>query len=340
MPNPVRVLSIDGGGMRGLIPAMLLTELEERTGKPVCQLFDLVAGTSTGGILALGLTKPDGEDKPAYSAADLTRLYNEEGRRIFSRSPWDRFRALENLLEEKYPSKGIETVLTEYFGDTRLSQALTNVLVTSYEIERRIAFLFKSHRAKDEEQSDFPMRLVARATSAAPTYFEPAHVPVAGPEEYYALVDGGVYANNPGMCAYVEARNLFPDRDDFLVVSLGTGTLTRPIPYDEAKGWGLARWAQPILDVVFDGVSDTVDFQMRDLLTCDNRVDRYYRFQTTLNIGNADLDDASRTNVRVLKLLAEEVIRERAAELDALCAQLMADQPARLTRPEDSPFPP
>jgi uncharacterized protein len=322
MPNPVRVLSIDGGGMRGLIPAMVLAEIEERTGKPICQLFDLVAGTSTGGILALGLTKPDGDHKPAYTAADLTELYNREGKRIFSRSPWDRFRALENLLEEKYPSGGIDEVLGEYFGDVQLSEALTNVLLTSYEIERRIAFLFKSHRAKEDDKNDFPMRLAARATAAAPTYFEPVRIPVAGPEEYYALVDGGVYANNPGMCAYVEARNLFSDRDDFLLVSLGTGTLTRPIPYDEAKDWGLARWAQPILDVVFDGVSDTVDYQLQQLCRKQEHVERYFRFQVQLDEGSDDMDDASKTNLRALRLLAEGLIREREKELDDLCEQL------------------
>jgi patatin-like phospholipase/acyl hydrolase len=327
MSNPVRVLSIDGGGMRGLIPAMVLTEIEERAGKPVCELFDLVAGTSTGGILALGLTKPDGDDKPAYSAADLTELYIEEGQRIFSRSPWDRFRALENLLEEKYPSEGIDAVLTDYFGDTALSEALTKVLVTSYEIERRIAFLFKSHRARQEEENDFPMRLVARATSAAPTYFEPVRIPVAGPEEYYALVDGGVYANNPGMCAYVEARSVFSDRDDFLVVSLGTGTLTRPLPYDEAKGWGLARWAQPILDVVFDGVSDTVDYQLQQLCRKHEDVKRYFRFQVRLDEGRDDMDDASKTNLRALRLLAEGLIREKDEELNDVCKQLAAASP-------------
>jgi patatin-like phospholipase/acyl hydrolase len=82
--------------------------------------------------------------------------------------------------------------------------------------------------------------------------------------DYYALVDGGVFANNPTLCAYAETKwmqdaKMFRKEDDILVVSLGTGELTRPLYYDQSKWWGVGRWAQPILSVVFDGVSDAVD---------------------------------------------------------------------------------
>jgi uncharacterized protein len=202
-----KVLSIDGGGIRGIIPAMVLGEIEDRTGKPASELFDLIAGTSTGGILALGLAKPTvGSNKPQYKAEELAELYEKEGGRIFSRSVWHRTRALGSTLEEKYPSEGIEGVLDEYFGETRLQDALTNVLVAAYEIERRIPWFFRSERAKERIDYDFPMKQVARATSAAPTYFEPVKIGAEGSSDYYALIDGGVFANNPALCAYVEAR--------------------------------------------------------------------------------------------------------------------------------------
>jgi uncharacterized protein len=109
------------------------------------------------------------------------------------------------------------------------------------------------------------------------------------------------------------------------VVSLGTGEPTREMPYEEVKGWGLALWAQPILNVVFDGVSDTVDYQLQELLSTeegDGR--RYYRFQTVLDIGKDDMDDASRTNIVALKTKAKEIISKNDAILDSLCAQLVA----------------
>jgi uncharacterized protein len=324
MSDLIRVLSIDGGGIRGIIPAMVLAEIEKRTKKPVSELFELIAGTSTGGILALGLTKPDDRGRPHYTAEELISLYEREGATIFSRSPWHKLYSLGNLAEEKYPSDGIDKALEDYFGQARLQDALTETLITSYDIERRLPFFFRSRHAKEYRSYDFPMKQVARATSAAPTYFEPAKIESEDSSDYYALVDGGVFANNPAMCAYAEVRNTRPGAGDFLLVSLGTGELTRSLPYEEVKGWGLALWAQPILSVVFDGVSDTVDYQLRQLVPpTSNGTERYYRFQMRLNEGNDDLDDASRTNLRVLRLLAEAIIRDNDKVLDALCDQLV-----------------
>lgn len=311
-----KILSIDGGGIRGMIPAMVLERLEEMTGRPVSRMFDLIGGTSTGGILALGLVTPDGEGAPRYRAGELAELYRREGENIFSRSFWYWLRSLANLADAKYPEDGIERVLERYFGSARLSEALTPVVVTSYEIERRSPWFFKSRKARDprlREEYDFPMKKVARATSAAPTYFDPLRIDFEGGSDYYALVDGGVYANNPAMCAYAEARVMFPD-DEILMVSIGTGKLTRRIPLAKARRWGLVGWAVPVLDVVFDGVGDTIDFQLRQLLSDD----RYFRLQAPLAEGNDEMDDSSPENLRALQLEAEELIRENGETLEKL----------------------
>ncbi len=281
-----KVLSIDGGGIRGILPAMVLAEIERRTGERIAEMFDLIAGTSTGGILALGLTKPGQGGEPEYGAEELTRLYEAEGKSIFFIPVWHRIRSAGGVTEEKYPATGIEEVAEGYFGDVRLAQAHKEILITAYEIEGRSPWFFKRRHARDnrKEGDIFLMRDVARATSAAPTYFEPFLIE-GGPHNGCALIDGGVHSNNPAMCAYVEARKIHPEENDFLVVSLGTGELTRSLPYEEVKGWGLALWAQPILNVVFDGVADTVDYQLRELLASEGDDRRYYRFQTVLDIG-------------------------------------------------------
>ncbi len=317
----IRVLSLDGGGIRGLIPALMLAALEEKTGKPVAQLFDLIAGTSTGGILALGLTLAGAEGRPRYTAAQLAKLYLEEGSTIFSRSLWRRVTSVDGLIDEHYSSEGIERVLARYFGDARLKDALTEVLVPAYEIQKRVPFLFRSRYARKPpragETFDYLVWQVARSTSAAPTYFEPFRL-VAQHDEDYALVDGGVYANNPAMCALVEARSLYPDAE-IVVASFGTGELCRPIGYEEAKQWGLLEWARPVLDVVFDGVSDTVDFQARQLIG-----DNYFRFQGVLDEGSDDLDDASPGNLRVLQLHAQRLLAESEGRLAALAQRLLS----------------
>jgi uncharacterized protein len=319
-----KVLSIDGGGIRGIIPAMVLAEIERRTGKRTAEVFDLLAGTSTGGILALGLTKPGQDGGPEYSARELIELYETEGGRIFDRSVWHRIHSVGGLAEEKYPATGIDEVALEYFGDVPLSQAHKEVLVTAYEIEKRGPWFFKRRHALDPKEGFDPlMREVVRATSAAPTYFEPLPLKV-GSLGNRAFIDGGVHSNNPAMCAYVEARKIHSSENDFLVLSLGTGEPTREMPYDEVQGWGLAQWAQPILNVVFDGVADTVDYQLRELLPTEGDDRRYYRFQTVLVTGKDDLDDAGATNIQALKMKANEIITKNDATLEALCSQLIA----------------
>ena len=320
MSKTVKVLSIDGGGIRGIIPAMILAQIEQITQKPISSMFDLVAGTSTGGILALGLVKSGDDNTAAYSAQNMIDMYEEEGPRIFSRNILHKIVSLGNIADEKYPSIGIETVLEKYFGESRLKDVLTSTLITSYEIERRISWFFKSSKAKNDPDSDFLLKDVARSTSAAPTYFEAHRIDVNTEAQYYAFVDGGVYANNPAMCAYVEAKNKFPEADKILVVSLGTGMRTQRIPFDKAKDWGLAQWVQPLLGVVFDGVDNTVDYQLNTLLS---EAGDYYRFQTRLDEGADEMDNVNPENIRILKLLGERLIQEKYKDLQKLCSRLL-----------------
>ncbi|MCB9299084.1 MAG: patatin-like phospholipase family protein [Lewinellaceae bacterium] len=305
--RPVNVLSLDGGGIRGLILSLFLEAIETRTGKPISALFDIIAGTSTGGILALALSKPKepGSQEPAFKASELVKLYDENGDKIFFRSISRMIETLGGLIEEKYSAQGLEGLLQRYFGETRLKEALCDVLITSYDIENRRPFYFKSSLARILPDYDHHMKDVARATSAAPTYFEPAKIPAENNQAgYWALVDGGVFANNPGLLAYTEAiRGRAPK--NICLVSIGTGQMTSPLSYEAAKGWGAAQWVRPIIDVVFDGVSDSVDEVLARLLTYDND---YYRFQVDLKGVDEAMDNVEQDNLAALKKLAGQVI--------------------------------
>src|SRR5260370_16889660 len=143
MPKLVKILSIDGGGIRGIVPAMLLAEIERRTQRPIANLFDLVAGTSTVGIPALGLAIPKDPGGPLYRADEFAGMYAREGPRIFSRSLWHKITCCNNLINVKYSSAGIEQVLEEFFGESRLSHAPPTVLLTSSQIQPNFPFFFK-----------------------------------------------------------------------------------------------------------------------------------------------------------------------------------------------------
>lgn len=307
-----RILSIDGGGIRGLIPALVLAEIEAKTKKPIAKSFDLISGTSTGGIIALGLSKADANGNPQFSASELANIYQTRGKDIFSRSLWKGVSSVGGLMDELYSAKGLEGVLEEYFGDEPLGAALTRTLITCYDIQNREALFLKSW--KDDHRSVL-VKHAARATSAAPTYFEPALVPVGGSMK--ALVDGGVFINSPSVSAYAEARKIFPEEKDFFLLSIGTGELNRPIEYSDAKSWGKAGWLLPLLGCMFDGVSDASNYQMKMFLDAN-----YIRLQTSLNTASDDMDNATNGNIENLKAEARKLLRTHKDELERVYAFL------------------
>ena len=310
----MKVLCIDGGGIRGLIPALVLAEIEARTGRRIAEMVDLVAGTSTGGILACGLTRPGTDGRPRFTAQELAGIYVEEGPSIFRRSLLKRVFSVEGWVAERYEDDGLNAALERYLGDATLSHALTDVLVTAYDIHDRFAFFFRSARARSDPAYDFPLVQVARATSAAPSYFEPARATDVAGTRTYPLVDGGVYAVNPSMCAYADVMR---SGELELMLSLGTGTHTRAYTYEQARGWGQLEWARPVRDMVFDGVADTIHFEASMLMG-----DRYVRLQTGLEAASDDLDDASAANLSHLRSDAERLIAASADELDRVCSVL------------------
>ena len=208
----MRILSIDGGGIRGIIPGQVLISLEQKlqkiSGKPdmrIADAFDLIAGTSTGGILTCLYLCPEGTTrKPRFSAQEAVDLYLQNGDNIFDVSIFKRIESVDGVIDEKYSADALEKILKDYLGDLRLSDMLKPCLITAYDITRRQAQFFNSADVKTKGKGwDFYLRDVARATSAAPTYFEPANIS-SFDRQVYPLVDGGVFANNPTMCACVE----------------------------------------------------------------------------------------------------------------------------------------
>jgi uncharacterized protein len=302
----VRVLAIDGGGIRGLIPALVLAELERRADRHIYELFDLIAGTSTGGILACALCAPD-----PLPAEEVAAIYEEEGPAIFDRSVWQRIRSAEGLLDEKYDSGALDRALERFLAGKRLADTVPELIVPTYDMSEPGPYFFKTRNAREYPADDVPLTVVARATAAAPTYFEP--LPVAE----RALVDGGVFAVNPAMCAFAEALRFHPSAD-VVLLSLGTGQRTRGRRFADVDDWGLVEWARPILDVVFDGASDAVDYQLSHVLGDQ----RYWRLQVELTRASDDLDDATPQNLAELRRHAEELIEERSADLDAVVAAL------------------
>ncbi|WP_264336581.1 MULTISPECIES: patatin-like phospholipase family protein [unclassified Wolbachia] len=294
------ILSVDGGGIRGIIPAIILAEIEQRTRKTIAEIFDLMAGTSTGGIVVAGLCK---KDKPQYSANDLVEFYQEYGSYIF-KSSFFRRSILSWFNCTQYPHKNIEYVLHKYFGDDVFKNTLSNVLITSYDIHNNCPFFFKSWK-----EGNIKLKDALRAATAAPTYFIPKHLKIN--QINRVLVDGGVFANNPAACAYASGKRLFPN-DDILLLSVGTGRTDRSIA--NSKRFGKIGWIKPLIHVMFSSSLDAVNYQLNQVIA-----DKYIRIQSQLKIASPDMDNITSKNIKSLQQEANAMIEDNQKAIEKFC---------------------
>ena len=291
-PKRINVLSIDGGDIRGIVAAAILGALEKHLGKEVYAIFDLIAGTSTGGIIALGIATPANHGRP-YRPTELIDLYASYGPRIFRKSL---FTPLKALLGPKYRPEPLEEAVATYFGDTPLASAFVPLLVSSYDLHSQLPFFFKSHRIAQDASYDWPIKSIARATSAAPTFFPPLHL-VRGDSDY-TLIDGGVFANNPSVAAYAEARRIHPLATEFVVVSVGTGDRMDHITFAQARKWGLIGWAKQIIPVMMDSASEAADYEL-DWILGTAPCCKHYRLQPELKLARTTWTTPARRTSKI-----------------------------------------
>ncbi|MEG3907225.1 patatin-like phospholipase family protein [Microcoleus sp. w1-18aA5] len=343
MAKYTRILSIDGGGIRGIIPAQILvsveSKLQQKSGNPdarIADYFDLIAGTSAGGILTCIYLCPDGENpsRPRWAAQDAVNFSIKSGRDVFQTSFWQKVRSLDGLIDEKYASDRLEKLFLENFRDCKLSQLLKPCLISSYDIERRKAHFFDQIDAQQYPAEDYFIRDIARATSAAPSYFEVPKI-YSLTNERYALIDGGVFANNPALCAYAEVRNKFsipddsldksPTAKDMVILSLGTGEAQKKFPYEEVKNWGQVEWVEPLINIMMTGVAETVNYQLIQIYDAVERPNQYLRITPDLSHEQPlQIDDASEEKISDLLRIGKEQTEKNNEQLDKFIELLLA----------------
>jgi patatin-like phospholipase/acyl hydrolase len=258
-----RILSFDGGGIRGLLSTVLLRRLiDESTVSDLIAQADMFAGTSTGGLIALGLAA----DVPLD---EIETLYIEEGPRIFSENFFDQIRDVGNLLGPQYSNRELKRVLDDIFGDRKLGDLRHRVMVPAFELDN-----FRDKRAGEarrwkakifhnlpnrEADKDRLLRDVALYTCSAPTYF-----PVAD-----GFIDGGVFANNPSLCAIAQALDRrwrrHPHLGDIRLLSIGSGQRIAYLPGDN-HSWGVVQWGAKIIPILMEASQEITHFQCSQLL--------------------------------------------------------------------------
>ncbi len=297
-----RILSVDGGGIRGIIPAIILNEIEMEMRKPISSVFDMMAGTSTGAIIvsALSIPKKGNSREPLYTAGDIVDLYYKESRSIFETSNlFDKYLLPLCRKFTKYKDNGRDALFKKYFRSYTISDSLTDILIPSVSENMRLkTYYFTNFKAMKEKAENFTFHQVLMAATAAPSYFYPYEIPGLGP-----LLDGGITMNNPAEAAYFEAKRIYPEVSDVSILSLGTSSFI-PGSYDFKKSSNIAYWGLNFVDYVLPPDQGDVDSQISQLL--DNK---YMRWQIFTE-NEIKLDAFDKETLNNLVELARQYIQE------------------------------
>lgn len=331
-----RILSIDGGGIRGIIPATLLVYLEEclktNSGNPdahIADYFDLIAGTSTGGILTALYLTPDANKRPRYTAQDALDFYLNYGQTIFHKNFWYTLKSLNGVLGAKYPAKPFKELLHSIFGSLRLSELLKPCLIPSFDIKNNRAIFFNQIDCLAHHKEDFFIRHIIRATTAAPSYFPVAQI-TSCENTPFSLIDGGVFANNPALCAYIECQKLtdhYLSPHDILLLSLGTGITHHNLNTRFLNSGGVSQWALPLFNILLSSNSEIVHHKLNVIFDDLNLDNNYLRIQTHFDSYDAKelaLDSTTTADMRALCDLAELVTNDYKSQMDAFSKRLIS----------------
>lgn len=307
--EPYIILAIDGGGIRGIIPATVLTLLEEELGCKCAQVFDCMGGTSTGGILAVGLTTPDpaNPNLPEHSAEEMLDIYLTKYNEIFYRPFFHKLTSMWGYLAPKYSHEGLRKLLKEELQNKTINSSVCDIVIPAYDLTTHSGFYFEYFRKSHYDEQNFSSLDVVLATTAAPTYFP--SVPVADlyrSHFTHNLIDGGIIANNPAEFILIECLKHVPmENRDIYILSIGTGIKPEDsISYYESKDWGLFEYLNPLIDNLFDASTSLVEETLKAL----TKLKMLNSFRVNISIPEeaSVMDNTEEDNIALLHELGKK----------------------------------
>lgn len=352
----ITILSIDGGGIRGLIPATILefleSQLQDLDGEEarLADYFDVIGGTSTGGLMTAMLTVPDKNNRPLFAAKDIKPFYLQHSPKIFPQKNCRGMFSLPRKISKvfwgpKYDGKYLREVLTEKLRETRLADTLTNVVIPTFDIKHLQPKIFSTYEAKRAKLNNCPQTKkcqcsnaklsdICISTSAAPTYlpaYEFSDHDCQGKVHEFNLIDGGVAANNPTLVALSEvSKQIFEQNKDFtpiikptdygrfLIISVGTGSAMVEKKYDAktAAKWGALGWfihhgSTPLVDIFTQASGDMVDYHISVVTQALQCEKHYLRIQEdTLTEIDLSMDISTEENLKKLVEIGENLLKK------------------------------
>ncbi|XP_022741793.1 patatin-like protein 1 [Durio zibethinus] len=342
----ITVLSIDGGGIRGIIPAIILSflelKLQELDGENarIADYFDVIAGTSTGGLMTAMLTTPDDNGRPLFRGKDIAPFYLKHGPKIFPRTnfKYQMTMKMKALVRPKYDGKYLRKIICRVLGSRRLHETLTRVVVPTFDIKLLQPTVFTTFEAKIDRSKDALLSDICIGTSSAPTYFPPYTFKTKdseGNDREFHLVDGGIAANNPALLALMPTGPAFPSDEEislgralnyenYLIISLGTGTSKMEKKYNAkmAAKWGILGWlynegSSPLVDAFTFAGADMVDLHMSFIFRSIKSEQSYLRIQDDKLRGDeSSTDKATKKKMKNLVQIGERLLQKPVSRMN------------------------
>ena len=327
----VNILSIDGGGMKGIISSIVLMHLEEYLREysqdkdvGIVDYFDIVAGTSTGSILTALLLCPDEYGKPKYHAEDALQLYISRGKDLFRKRPLYPINTLFGLYKSKYTNRYFKEELDKYFGELKISKLLKPCMIVTYDMETRKTLFLNSISCKQDSSREMLVKDAVLASCSAPTYFPPVKANY-GVYREHCFIDGGVSANNPAMSALIESLKLpiVMGLRDTYVFSLGNAMTQKYYSCGNIAKWGIAKFALPLISIFMESSEEIVDYQLHKLYECHRMEDHYLRIEDVIYGEIPAMDDTSKKAIDTFIKIGNQLSDREEERLRAYAKQLV-----------------
>ncbi|KAG5232672.1 patatin protein [Salix suchowensis] len=341
----ITVLSIDGGGVRGIIPGEVLSALESKLqtldvnkDARIADYFDFIAGTSTGGLMTAMLTAPNDEKRPKFAAEEIVKLYVEQSPYIFSdRSghSLSKVAAKKYLLQPKYDGENLHDTIKNNLGEElSLSETLADVIIPTFDIKHFRPTIFSTSKAKRDKSMDPSLFDICIGTSAAPCYFPPYYFKTS---QDFNLIDGGVAANNPALLAACEVmKERKTDFNKLVILSLGTGAPDEKDRLEVGDGeWGVADWvwqddeSHPLLDVLMSAADEMTEMYISNIFQYTGLEGNYTRLQANLTLKDSAMDDSGQENLENLQKIGQDLAKNNDTKLEGLARRLIEIRKAR-----------
>ena len=325
-----RILSIDGGGIKGIVPAVVLLHLEKllkqlskSQNSRIHDYFDLFSGASTGAIIIAGLLSPDKNNHPKYSPEEILDLYLENGHIIFNSSFFQEIKSVSGIVNVKYDPEGLESVFEKYFGKSELKGLLKPSLIPVYDLSRGKNYFFRQQKALTSPRHNFYVKDLLRGATSALSYFPPAQISTVNDREHRCFIDGGVFANNPALSAYAEFRyhNSNLHAKDTMMLSLGTGRKTTNLDCEVTANWGAAEWLYQGSYLTSNAVASASDYQLNAVY--DNKPN-YLRLDASFDDEqSSSMDNTDKEYLDYLISLGESIVKDKQSEINSFAEELI-----------------